>query len=630
MPHIPEDVIEQIKQRADLVELVSQVTPVHQRGSDFWACCPFHHEKTPSFKINTERQSYYCFGCKKSGNAISFVKETVNTDFLGAIRWLAARLNIDIPEDSQPANAARRQWKDTCLKLLDDATLWYREQLQLPHAQLARSYIDSRELDQNAVNRFMLGYSPDGWDTFTVWARRHGYSDDHLVATGLAVRKEERASLYDRFRNRLMFPIWNELGRVVGFSARILEPDAKMAKYVNSPETDFFQKGQLLYAYHLARTAFKDAGRAIVCEGQLDVIACHRAGLTCAVAAQGTAFTEHHARMLKRSTSRVTLAFDADTAGQKATIRTVTLLHAQGLAVDVATLPPGDDPDGIFRKGGPQALNAMLAATTPALQFLLRQLQAAHDTTRPEELAAVVRQLLETIRPIADPVTRAAHCQWLANELHLPEDIVLQEMRLVDDNQRGQLGNRLQLQPPTLPSPPRQPGAPHPSRALPAFTLPVAHENIFQNLLEVILTSSELAERLANDETLTPQLPDNPLGHAISLVLAFAEQGEWNEAAADIAASKLAEYPPVGKALTQNQYAHLEPTASDDQERTLTKRQKLEQALSDCLNRLRRIDIDRQLRQLRQQMAELPQEQQQPLLQQMTKLIAQKKALATP
>lgn len=627
MPHIPEDVIEQIKQRADLVELVSQVTPVQQRGSDFWACCPFHHEKTPSFKINPERQSYYCFGCKKSGNAISFVKETVNTDFVGAIRWLAARLNIDIPEDSQPANAARRQWKDTCLKLLDDATLWYREQLRLPQAQLARNYIDSRELDQDAVNRFMLGYSPDGWDTFTVWARQHGYSDDHLVATGLAVRKEERATLYDRFRNRLMFPIWNELGRVVGFSARILDSDAKMAKYVNSPETDFFQKGQLLYAYHLARTAFKDAGRAIVCEGQLDVIACHRAGLACAVAAQGTAFTEHHARMLKRSTSRVTLAFDADTAGQKATIRTVTLLHAQGLAVDVATLPPGDDPDGIFRKGGPQALNAMLAATTPALPFLLRQLQAAHDTARPEELAAVVRQLLETIRPISDPVTRAAHCQWLANELHLPEDIILQEMRLVDDNQRGQLGNRLQLQPATLPIP-RQTSAT--TRALPVFTLPVAHENIFQTLLEVILTSGELAERLATDDSFPPQLPDNPLGHAISTVLAFAEQDEWSEAAADIAASKLAEYPPVGKALTQNQYAHLEPAPDDSKEQSLAKRQKLEQAFSDCLNRLSRIDIDRQLRQLRQQMAALPHDQQQILLQQMTELIARKKALAAP
>lgn len=618
MPHIPEEIIEQIRSRADIVDLVSQVTPVHKRGNAFWACCPFHHEKTPSFKISQERQSYYCFGCKKSGNVISFVKDTVNTDFVGAIKWLADRYGIVIPEESSGSpqqSAQRRQWKDNCYRLLNDAAVWFHDNLKRPEARLAQEYINSRELDAYAVDRFMLGYSPDSRDALINWAKKQGYTNDQLIATGLAAQKDNSKDCYDRFRGRLTFPIWDELGRVVGFSARILDAEAKMAKYVNSPETDFFQKGHLLYAYNFARTNFKKSGRALVCEGQLDVIACHRAGLDHAIAAQGTAFTEQHARMLKRSTSNVTLAFDADTAGQKATIRTVALLHAQGLSVDVATLPDGDDPDSIFRRGGAEALNAIMNNIRPALHYLLDAIRATHDLTRPEALAETARQLLEAIRPIPDPVAKTAHCQWLAQSLNLPENVILQELQIVDSSHPSPLANAL-----------RKPAPPKPSdKTLPAFTMPLVNESTLQHLLALLLRFEDLALALAANDDIIPILPDNPLGHAINLVLANVEQGEWLEAEDALALSELAEHPAVGKILAENICDALVPTENDTKEQQLTKAEKKEAAFNDCINELMSADIDQKIALLKQEINSATKEQKTQLQNQLFQLVAQKK-----
>ncbi|HOG51364.1 MAG TPA: DNA primase, partial [Lentisphaeria bacterium] len=299
---IPEEFIEQLRQRTDIADVVGSFTQVKKRGSDHWACCPFHKEKTPSFKMDSQRQTFYCFGCKKSGNLFHFIQEMVNTDFVGAVHWLADRYGLTVPETRRRGDGAaseqRRQWREQGQKLLNEAADWYHHLLKQPEAEKARAYLQSREIDSEAIEKFNLGYCLDSWDALCQWASSRGYSPELLEATGLVSKKEGSTSFYDRFRDRLIFPIHDELSRVVGFSARILSPDAKAAKYVNSPESDFFQKSSVLYGLNHARTSLKTFGHALVCEGQLDVIACHRAGLSNAVAAQGTAFTENHARLL--------------------------------------------------------------------------------------------------------------------------------------------------------------------------------------------------------------------------------------------------------------------------------------------------------------------------------------------
>ena len=623
MPHIPEEIIEEIRSRADIVQLVQQITPVHKRGNDYWACCPFHHEKTPSFKISPERQNYYCFGCKKSGNVFSFVKETVNTDFVGAVRWLADRLGITIPDSDEhgmsgAAAAQRRQWKDNCYRLLNDVAAWYHDNLKKPGAQPAVAYIGSRELDAEAVDHFMLGYSPDSWDATITWAKKQGYTQDQLLATGLAVQKENGSDCYDRFRGRLTFPIWDELGRVVGFSARVLDANAKTAKYVNSPETEFFQKGQLLYAYNFARQSFKNAGRALVCEGQLDVIACHRAGLTYAIAAQGTAFTEHHAQMLKRSTQNVTLAFDADTAGQKATVRTVALLHAQGLAVSVATLPEGDDPDSIFRRGGADALTAIMGATRPALHYLLDSFARSHDLSVPEQRAEVVMELLKAIQPIPDPVARAGHCQWLSQQLNIPENFIYDELKIVENAAQRNIAP---------PMPQIRQVSPQRNAMKPFAPMPTVNENTLQTLLALILKFEPLALQLQEADELEECLHDSPVGEAINTVLAHAQQGEWADAESLLASSKLSEVPAVGKILAQNDFISLVPHEGDSQEVIDGKYAKINQAFHDCIGKLQAGRLAQEIQKTREELLTAPPENRRELQEKLSQMIIEKKRL---
>ena len=620
MPHIPEEIIEEIRNRADLVDLVSRQTAVKKNGNAFWACCPFHNEKTPSFKIDPQRQTFYCFGCKKSGNVFHFVQNMVNTDFVGAVQWLANLYGIDIPDTrdgNEQEQDRRRQWRENCLKLLNDAANWYYANLSTPDAEPARRYLESRGIDADAVNRFRLGYSPDSWDAATKWATRLGYTPEMLLATGLTIQKEESHSFYDRFRGRLTFPIQDELGRVVGFSARVLDADAKTAKYVNSPETDFFQKGKLLYAYNFARQAFKNSGKALICEGQLDVIACHRAGLDYAVAAQGTAFTEFHARLLKRSTSRVTLAFDADGAGRKATVRTMALLHGQGLAVDVVTLPDGEDPDSIYRKGGAHALAAIMAQTTPAVPFLFNAMCAVHDRSKPEELSIIVKEVLEVIRPLTDPVVKAGHCQWLAQQLHIPENVVMQELKVVDDSHKSAFENPL----------PRFSPKPLMPNQMPAFHLQQAGEATFQILLELIMHFDFLAKELAENDDAAPLIPDTPLGQAINMVLAQTAEGEWELAEQTVINSDLAADPSVGKVLNNPQYGKFLPEEGDHADVQESKREKVNAAFQDCLNELLRNDLEAKITDMKKNMQNSSGEELVQLQRDFCELIARKNKL---
>ncbi|MBO7742372.1 MAG: DNA primase, partial [Victivallales bacterium] len=442
---IPERIIEEIRQRADIGEVARDFMELKRSGDgSFKACCPFHHEKTPSFSVNTTKQVYHCFGCGVGGNVITLVKGLVNTDFVGAIRWLGRKYNIDIPEeyDSSEGDSAeaarRRRLREEGMRLLNDAAGWFQSQLNTPAGAEARSYLASRGIDQETISKFRIGLAPEGWDSLTQWARTKGYSRDALIETGLCLSKEGQQRLYDRFRNRIMFTICDELSRPVAFSGRLYaanQPPNAGGKYVNSPESEFFHKSRVLYGFNFARSAFKNAGWALVCEGQLDVIACHRSGLEQAIAAQGTAFTEEHARMLRKANvSNVHLAFDGDAAGLKAALRTIKLLHAESIHVMVTPLPGGADPDSIFRSGGPDALKKIMDHAVSAVEFSFNTAKAAHPEDTPEAKSAVVSEMLDVIASIQDGVARSGHCQLLAKSLSLPENVIFDELALRQKN----------------------------------------------------------------------------------------------------------------------------------------------------------------------------------------------------
>ncbi len=580
---ISDQTIDEVRDRSDIVDVINSYVPLKRRGGDYWACCPFHREKSPSFKVSAGHQTFHCFGCQKSGNVFHFVMERENLDFIGAVRLLARRAGILIPDEPVAgihtgAPGKPRLSKEKVFEVLASAAQYYQRQLREPAGQIAADYLATRGLPDEAVRQFGLGYSPDSWDAILSWGQRQGYGRELILATGLAIQKEEdnpNSRCYDRFRGRLMFPIWDELGRVVGFSARTLETDAKTAKYINSPETAVFHKNRILYGIHLARTAFKESGCALICEGQLDVIACHRAGVTHAVAPQGTAFTENHARLLKRFTNAVVFAFDADPAGQKAAAKSVEIALEADLSPKVVTLPQGDDPDSLLRASGPQALQQIMASGLDAFEFLLALGTAKHDPDSPDGKAAIAKEILPALMKIADPVARAARTQWLGNKLGLPESAIFDSIKREVNIQRRKanpyrpaVDTATQQAPPPKPSP-----------------LPQPEDNIQRAeaaLLDLALRHDFIAQALI--EKLPPEtVSDTPLGHALNMVIAMTAQGEWSLAAQEIGADhELAAEATVTSVLMDSSFKKLHPELAEEHHRPRLCKA-LEQAMADCL-----------------------------------------------
>ena len=316
--------LERIRAASDIVDVIGSCLPLKKAGANFTALCPFHKEKTPSFNVNPHRQIFHCFGCHKGGDVFTFVKEFENIGFVDAVRRLAERAKIPLEFDSHPGEQQSRHLKDQLLQIHDQiATRWQNCLANEAAGQLARDYLAKRGVSAEAVKLFRLGAAPPSWDDTVNWAKSKNYELPLVEKAGLILRKEETGNYYDRFRGRLMFPICDEQGRVVAFSGRVLPGDDSPAKYVNSPETPIFTKSKIFFGLDKSKRAILDAGFAIVCEGQLDLIACFMAGVQNIVAPQGTAFTDQHARILKRYVDEVVLCFDSDEAGQNAAVRSL-------------------------------------------------------------------------------------------------------------------------------------------------------------------------------------------------------------------------------------------------------------------------------------------------------------------
>jgi DNA primase len=305
---IPSATLEQIRAASDIVDVIGASIPLKRAGANFVALCPFHREKSPSFNVNPHKQIFHCFGCHKGGDVFTFVKEYESIDFPDAVRRLAERARIPLDFENQPGQSQNRHLKDQLLQIHEQITQRWQTALEKdPAAQIARDYLERRGVSPDAVKLFRLGYAPDLWDDTVNWSKSKHLDLPVVEQAGLIIRKEGADHFYDRFRGRLIFPICDEQGRVIGFSGRILSGDEKSAKYVNSPESPIFTKGKVLFALDKAKRSILDVGYAVICEGQIDTIACHMRGITNVIAPQGTALTLDQIRILKRYTKDLTM-----------------------------------------------------------------------------------------------------------------------------------------------------------------------------------------------------------------------------------------------------------------------------------------------------------------------------------
>jgi len=426
----PEGTLDQIRAASDIVDVIGACLPLKRAGANFVALCPFHKEKSPSFNVNPQRQIFHCFGCHKGGDVFTFIKEYENISFPEAVRRLAERARIPLQEESNPAQAQNRFLKETLLQIHEQITQRWQAALAGDAAgQIARDYLTKRGVSDEATRQFRLGYAPDAWDDTVNWAKSRGFELPLVEQAGLILRKESGDHFYDRFRGRLIFPICDEQGRVIGFSGRILTGDEKTAKYVNSPETPIFTKGRVCFGLDKSKRAILDAGQAIVCEGQLDLIACHSAGVQNVVAPQGTALTADHARILKRYTDEVVLCFDSDSAGRNAAIRSLDELLASGLAIRVATIPAPHDPDSFIKEQGAESFRQLIDRAEGFFDFYLQHLCATHDVGQDKGRLAIVKSMAEALRKTGNAVLTDTYAQKTAHRLGVGTDAVRSEFK---------------------------------------------------------------------------------------------------------------------------------------------------------------------------------------------------------
>ena len=422
--------LEQIRAANDIVDVIGSYVPLKKAGATFTALCPFHKEKTPSFHVNPHRQFFHCFGCHKGGDVFTFVKEYENVEFPEAVRRLAESARIPLEYEQGTGERQSRDLKDQLLHIHEQITQRWQNTLANEAAgQAGRDYLAKRGVSTEAIQLFRLGCAPDLWDDTVNWAKSKGHEMGLMEQAGLILRKEGSDHYYDRFRGRLMFPICDEQGRVVGFSGRVLSGDEKTAKYVNSPETPIFRKSKIFFGLDKSKRALLDAGYAVVCEGQLDLIACFMSGVENMVAPQGTAFTADHARILKRYVEEVVLCFDSDEAGQNAAVRSLDHLLRSGLAVRVAVVPSPHDPDSFIKEFGGPAFKRIIEGAEGFFDYYLKRLCATNEVTTDKGRLAVLRGMAEAVHKTGNGVLVDNYAQKTALRLGVTPDAVRSEFR---------------------------------------------------------------------------------------------------------------------------------------------------------------------------------------------------------
>lgn len=423
-----EEWIEQVRHEADILQVVSEHVALHKKGHRYWGSCPFHGEKTPSFSVVPDKGFYYCFGCQSGGNAFQFLMQVENISFGEAARKLAQQFGVPLPEIEKNAEEEKKERQQKKLRQINDQAKEY-FQACLGHERVglkARTYLEKRGIDAQLQKKFMLGFAPNAWQHLSEALVKKGISAEEVEASGLA-GKNQRGGLYERFRDRLIFPIADPRGRTVGFGGRLIEDKPEEAKYLNTPETALFNKRHLLYGLHLAVDEIKKTKSVFVVEGYMDLIALHKAGVYHAVASLGTAFTSQQARLLQRLAEEVVFAYDSDAAGQNATLRALQIVSDQGMRVRILDLPDGKDPDEFIRVHGVEAF--LQLEKKSILEYRMdRMLESgigSHQEDRQKSVQETVRLLAET----GDSLAVEEQIRRISSQVGIDEGVLRQEIR---------------------------------------------------------------------------------------------------------------------------------------------------------------------------------------------------------
>ncbi|WP_205502658.1 DNA primase [Rufibacter psychrotolerans] len=430
MALIKKEVVDKIIQQADITEVVGDFVSLKRKGQNLWACCPFHHEKSPSFSVAPNKGIYKCFGCGKAGNSVQFIMDIEGSSYVEALKYLARKYSIDLEEDQSPAAMQAQNERDSLYILSDFAKQYFVNALHKNDEgqSIGMPYFKQRGLSAATIQKFELGYSLDSWDDFTKAALEKGYQLKYLEETGLTIVKQEEGKQYDRFRGRVMFPIQNVSGRTIGFGARTLKSnDKKSPKYVNSPESRIYHKSDVLYGMYQAKQAIRQEDECYLVEGYLDVLSLHQGGIENVVASSGTSLTENQIKLIGRYTKNITVLYDGDPAGIKASLRGIDLILEGGLNVNVVLFPDGDDPDSYIRKVGDTAFKAYLKDHSRDFISFKSELFAQEAKDNPVKKAEAIREMVVSIAKIPDAIKRSVFLKQCSIQFGIDEQVLISE-----------------------------------------------------------------------------------------------------------------------------------------------------------------------------------------------------------
>ncbi|GAB5465953.1 MAG: DNA primase [Candidatus Kapaibacteriales bacterium] len=419
---IPNELIEEIKQRTDIVELIGEDLRLKPSGSNFKALSPFTNEKTPSFVVSRQKQIFKCFSTQKGGNVYTYLMEMHGMSFIEAVKFLASRNGITIEEDDNEKYKEQRETKELVSEAIDIVKSYYIDRFWKLKENPANRYAQKRNIAKASIDSFLLGYSPDDWDSCYKYMKGKGISDEVLIKTGNFA--QGRSGLFDKFKGRLIFPINDYLGKTIGFGGRDLSSSKETAKYINSPQTDIYNKSRVLYGLDKAKDDIRRLGKVIICEGYLDVITMHREGFRNTVSTSGTALTPEMVSLLKRYADSITLIFDSDRAGKNAAKKALPLLFKNSIDFDIVLLPEGEDPDSILNSNGPNSMKLALRKAIKPIEFLRDLHFSENNSSDPTQLSKNINEAIEVISIIDDAIAKSLYINQISELYGVPQHIV--------------------------------------------------------------------------------------------------------------------------------------------------------------------------------------------------------------
>lgn len=421
--YYPDELIEDIRVNNDIVDVVSEYVRLDKKGKDYFGLCPFHKEKTPSFSVVPSKQIFYCFGCGKGGNVIQFIMNAENLDYIEALKYLADRVKIQLPEGENKEDIEKAKLKQEILKINTEAARFFHTELSSPKSENVQKYLANRSISEQTVRKFGLGYSPEGWDQLYNYLLSKDFDEKAVVSSGLVLPKKN-GGYYDRFRGRIMFPIFDIRGNIIGFGGRVI--DASQPKYMNSPETPVYSKGKQLYALNFAKKS--NTKKLIVVEGYMDVISLHQSGIINTVASLGTALTESQGRILKKYADEIVISYDADTAGQAATMRGLDLLNEIGCTVKVLQIPDGKDPDEYVRKNGVDGFRKLVDNSLSLIEYKVKVLKSQINIDSTAGKISFINKIADVLAKVDNRIEIEMNVKKLAREYEISEESIYSEI----------------------------------------------------------------------------------------------------------------------------------------------------------------------------------------------------------